>query len=145
MGRRDTRESTPKSVRLDFKINLDDHLDIAELYSMNPRRFSVTVVEALSLYALVVKKTGAVGLAHAANAIAVGGGHVLPAPFPAPSVAVTQSHSKQSAVVPAAEHDNKGKSDKGVVSHDDAASLPVNGRILSSSAAEALLLLDRDM
>lgn len=110
----------PKAVRLDIKISLQDYPDIADLYALNPRRFSVAAVEALSLYSFVLKKTGATSLPQAANAISIGGGGSL-------SVA---------APLLAAEK---------VSSESDGAVVPQKKRDLSAAAASALLQMDRDM
>lgn len=118
MASRIVPEQEPKSVRLDFKINLQDYPDIAELYLSNPRRFSVTTIEALALYALIIKKTGVIGLAHAANAVAIGG-------------------CAQNFPIPTAEVEKR-------VPRSDGGESPSTSQ-LSLSAAEALLSMDRDM
>lgn len=116
MAIRKVTAGMPESVRLDIKINLRNYPDIAALYMANPRRFSVTAVEALSLYALLVEKTGANGLASVAHGLSerwLGSNPDLPL-----------------AVKP-------------VVKSPPV--IPSNVPILSDSAANALLKMDREM
>lgn len=120
MASRKELDHEPKSVRLDIKISLQDYPDIADLYALNPRRFSVAAVEALSLYSFILKKTGATSLPQAANAISIGIGDSFSVPAPLLAAEKTPGENGEA------------------VSHQ-------KRRDLSASAASALLQMDRDM
>lgn len=119
-------DQSPASVRVDVRVKFCDHPDVKALYEKNPQNFSRVTLDALSLYAYIVKRTGAVSLADAVGAIA-SRGDALDRP-------VELSRPAEKPVVKALVVEDS------VVEKKAAA---VGG--LSASAASALLKLDEEM